>query len=194
MKRLDIVDGLSAILTHHKHLSVEDMMALQRDYKNRDHVTFEDFLLEESLIDREDLLQALSEYHGVPYLDVVGTFFDHQFIRLLPKEMLLKHLILPYYREEGEDALWVVSADPSNPHIREVLGNYVTHSINFMVGLPQDIRDAIREYYDRSNTYQPHPIANQLMERSMQSVHTVEELDPRIPEIIQETIDDYESK
>ncbi len=194
MNRTDFVEGLSAILTSRKLISPTDMIALEKAFHGRDNVTFEDFLLEEGIIERDDLLEALSQYYGVPQLDVVGTFFDHQFLRLIPKEIMLRHLILPYYREEESDSLWVVAADPSDPHIRVILGKYVTHAINFMVGFPQDIRDGIREFYDKSNTYQPNSIANQRMERSQQSVHTPDELDHRIPLIIEETVDDYESK
>ncbi len=190
----EFVEGLSAILTERKLISPEDMIALHHAFQNRDDVTFEDFLLEEGVVHRDDLLEALSEYHKVPYFDTEGASFDHQFLRLIPKDILLRHLMIPWKREEGEDILWVVAADPSDPHILVVLGKYVTHEISFMVGLPQDIRDAIREFYDESITYQPNSIANQRMERSQQSVHTIEQLDPEIPMIVEETIDDYESE
>lgn len=188
------IEGLSAILTKRELISPEDMVALHHSFKNRDDITFEEFLLEEDIVDREDLLEALAEYHGVPFFDTTGASFDHQFLRLIPKDIMLRHLMIPWKREEGEDTLWVVAANPSDPHILVVLGKYVSHEINFMVGLPQDIRDAIREFYDESITYQPYDIANQRMERSQQEVHPTDELDPKIPEIVEETIDDYESE
>lgn len=191
MNHSDIVEGLSAVLTNRKLISPADMLDLEKEFHGRSDIAFEDFLLETGLIDREDLLEALSQYHGVPQLDVVGTFFDHQFLRLLPIEVMLNHLVIPYYRDEGSDFLWVVAANPSDPHLLYVLGKYISHDINFMVGLPQDIHDAIREFYDESNTYQPNSIANQLMERSQGQVF--DELDERIPLIYEETIDDYES-
>ena len=186
------IEGLSAILSARKLITPEDMITLHHAFKNRDDVTFEDFLLEEGIVDREDLLKALSEYHKVPFFDTQGALFNHQFLRLIPKDIMLRHLMIPYKRDEGEDALWVVAADPSDPHILVTLGRYVTHEINFMVGLPQDIRDAVREFYDESITYQPNSISNQRMERSQQSVHTKEQLDPSIPMIVEETVDDYE--
>ncbi len=188
------IEGLSAILTERKLITPEDMIALHHDFKNRDDVTFEEFLLKEGIVDREDLLEALSEYHKVPFFDTTGASFNHQFLRLIPKDILLRHLIIPWKRDEGEDALWVVAADPSDPHILVTLGKYVTHEINFMVGLPQEIRDSIREFYDESITYQPNSISNQRMERSAQSVHTKEKLDPEIPMIVEKTVDDYESQ
>jgi hypothetical protein len=194
MKNLDLVNGLSAILAKHHLISSNDMLSLRESFSHRDDISFEDFLLEEGIVAREDLLQALSEYYQVPYCDTVGEFFNHQFLRLLPEDVLLEHLMIPYYREDDSDILWVVAADPSDDHNLVVLGEYVSHDINFMVGLPQDIRDAIREFYDESDTQQPNDIANQLMERSAQSVHIPGQLDERIPLMVEETIDDYESK
>ena len=188
------IEGLSAILAKRKLITPEDMVALHHLFKNRDDARFEEFLLQESIVDREDLLKALSEYHKVPYFDTTGASFNHQFLRLIPKDIMLRHLMIPWKRDEGSDTLSVVAVDPSDPHILVVLGKYVTHKIEFMVGLPQDIRDAIREFYDESITYQPNSIANQRMERSQQSVHTKEQLDPSIPMIVEKTIDDYESE
>ena len=124
----------------------------------------------------------------------------------MPEEVLLNHLFIPYQREN--DNLWVVAAEPDDPHLPVVLGKYLSHNFNFMVGLPQDIRDAIREYYDESITYQPYDIANQQMERSAIDVHEpdqdVQDLSDSpeeaarhgqiedIPLEVQENIDDYE--
>lgn len=190
--KLDPIDGISAILAEHHHISFNDAQALKKAFHDRADITFEDFLLEEGIVERTELLEALSQYYGVPQCDVIGVFFDHYLIRLFPEEVLLNHLMIPYEREG--DTLWVVAAEPDDPHILVVLGQYISHDIAFMVGIPQDIRDAIREYYDESDTYQPNDIANQLMERSAQEVHEPDQLDEHIPLIIEETIDDYESK
>lgn len=208
MKRLDPIDGIAAILNRHHLIGLEDLAALRTSFDHREDISFEDFLIEEGIVDKGDLLQALSEYYRVPQMDVVGEFFDHYLMRLVPKDVLLKHLFIPYKREN--DNLWVVAAEPDDPHLPVVLGQYLSHNFNFMVGLPQDIRDAIREYYDQSITYQPYDISNQQMERSAQEVHepdmleqepsslTREDAQPgfkeEIPLIVEETVDDYESK
>ncbi len=192
MNRYNPIDEISAILTERHYISFNEALALQQAFGERDDITFEDFLIEEGVVDKSDLLEALSQYYGVPQCDVVGIFFDHYLMRLFPKDILLNHLMIPYQREG--DTLWVVAAEPNDPHILVVLGNYISHDIAFMVGIAQDIRDAIREYYDQSDRYQPDDIANQQMERSAQEVHTPDELDPRIPHIVEETVDDYESK
>ena len=208
MKKMDPIEGISSILARHQLIGLDDLAALRSSFDHRDDITFEDFLVEEGIVDKSDLLQALSEYYRVPQLDVVGEFFDHYLVRLVPEDVLLNHLFIPYQREN--DNLWVVAAEPDDPHLPVVLGKYLSHNFNFMVGLPQDIRDAIREYYDESNTYQPNDIANRLMERSAQDVHEPDQLEQDIvapdgetahkeciediPLIVEETDDDYESK
>lgn len=205
MKRLDHVDGICAVLARHHSIPLEELSACRHTFQNRDDIMFEDFLLEEGIVDKTELLQALEDYYKVPALDVVGVFFDHYLINLVPEDVLLEHLMIPYMREN--DNLWVVAAEPDDPHLPVVLGRYLYHNFNFMVGLPQDIRDAIREYHDRSNTYQPNHIANQLMERSQRDIHTPEQyeqepqeqerkglIDNKIPLSWQDTIDDYESR
>jgi hypothetical protein len=192
MRKLDPIDGLSTILARHHLITISDMEGLRKSFNHRDDISFEDFLLEEGVVEKTELLQALSEYYSVPPCDVVGLFFDHHNLRLIPKDVLLVHNMIPYEREG--DNLWVVAAEPDDPHISVVLGEYVSHNILFMVGIAQDIRDAINEYYDESDTYQPNDIANQLMERSQQEVHLPDEDDSRIPHIVEETVDDYESR
>ncbi len=208
MKKLDPIEGISSILARNHIIGLDDLASLRSSFTEEDDITFEDFLIEEGIVDKNDLLQALSEYYRVPYLDVVGEFFDHYLVRLVPEDVLLTHLFIPYMREN--DNLWVVAAEPDDPHLPVVLGRYQSHHFNFMVGLPQDIRDAIREYYDESITYQPKHISNALMERSAQEVHEPDQLEQDltrpnlevahrefiedVPLIVEETDDDYESR
>lgn len=192
MKQKEAIDGLSIILARNHKISIVDMEALKHSFHQNDDIQFEDFLLEEGMVEKEDLLEALSHYYKVPQCDVVGLFVEHYLMTLFPKDVLIEHMILPISRED--DTLWVVAAEPNDPHLPVVLGRYVSHTIAFMVGIPQDIIDTIREFADESDTYQPNDIQNQQMERSQQEVHTPYDDDPRIPLIVEETVDDYESK
>lgn len=200
MKRNGFIEGLGVILTRHNLLAFDDLKSLTESFRRRDDIEFEDFLIEEEIVSKPELLEALSEYYNVPAFDVVGAFFDHQYLRLIPKSIMLKYLFIPY--ERTDDTLTVVAADPSDVHLRPVIGQYVTHNLNIVVGLAQDIRDTVREFYDKSITYQPNDIENEQMERSAMDVHPhvepAEELrqenrdDEPIPTINQETVDDYE--
>jgi len=190
------VDDIGIILTAKHLITPQDLVALHKSFKSRNDVSFEDFLLEEGIVEKSDLLAALEDYYGVPAIDLEGQFLDHYDVTLIPKSVMLQHLFIPYDREE--DNLWIIAANPNDPHVREVLGKYVTHHISFMVGLPTDIIDAIEENYDESITPQPQEIQNQNMERSQIDVHPgndvlkPEDSPLEIPADWEENIDDLE--
>ena len=196
MNRNNLVDELSIILVKNHVISFPDAQALRRGFADRDDMSYEDFLLEQGIVEKDDLLQALSEYYKVPAMDVIGEFFNHQFLRLIPKEVMIRHDMIPFWRDA--DTLTVVAANPSDPHLPVVLGKYVTHDITFMVGIAQDIQETIEEFYDASDTYQPNDIANRLMERSSFDAYSPERIETEegqiIPLMVEETDDDYESK
>lgn len=191
-----LVKGLSELLAQNGLIEPSDIPILEKDF-NAQNLSFEEFLIDTEIITKSDLLEALSQYYQLPALDVVGEFFDHQFINLLPKKLLLRLAALPY-RREG-DIVSVVVANPDDPELLPALAQHISNDISLMVGYIQDIRDTINEFYDESITYQPDHISNQHEERSMIDVHPMgEELkvkdqpNEEIPLDWQETRDDYE--
>ena len=198
------IEGISLILVQRKLVPMTELQALMRAYKSSDDIAFEDFLLDQGLVSKTDLLQAMSEYYKVPALDVIGEFFDNYLLSLFPQNILLRYAFIPYQREA--DVLTIVAAEPDNPDVLVIIGEHITHDIAFMVGLYRDIIESVNEFYDTSITYQPNHIANAHMERSAQEVHLFdvtgsEELanqqpcleDDTIPCIIERNDDTYES-
>src|SRR5205823_7368536 len=61
---------------------------------------FVDFLIEEGLVDRDDILVALGQYYQVPYFDVVGHFFELYLLHQMPKDVLLRNGIIPLEVDE----------------------------------------------------------------------------------------------
>ncbi|MBA3954330.1 hypothetical protein H0X48_03380 [Candidatus Dependentiae bacterium] len=198
------IEGISLILARHKLVPMDELQALMHTYKSSDDIAFEDFLIEEDLVTKDDLLQAMSEYYSVPALDVVGEFFDHYLLSLFPKNILLRFAFIPYTRQA--DILTIVAAEPDYPELARIISQFITHDLAFMVGLNNDIIESVNEFYDESITYQPNHIANAQMERSAGSVHPMDLsgddlledqqpclLDENIPCIIEENDDDYET-
>jgi len=189
---------ISKWLFKNHFISNNDKDSLAKDFINRDPNYIVDFLISEDIADKNDILRALSNYYKVPYIDVIGVFFDHYLLKLFPKDVMLKYYFIPY--ERNLDILTVIAANPDSSILLSTIGQYISHDINFMVSIANDIKDSIEEFYSQSNTYQPYSIANQLMERSMIDVHPSDELvvedhpDEIIPLIIEDNIDDYESK
>lgn len=151
MKKKEFVEAICTILDKKGVLSHKDAVALKKNYDDRSQTSFDDFLLAEGLVEKEDLLDALSSYYQVPFMDPIGYFFDHYLITRFPKDFLLRNLILPV--EVLEDAILVVVAnDPSDEELLPALGNYVSYDIQFMVGIASEIIESVEEFYDKSLT------------------------------------------
>ena len=138
------------MLVRLKAISLEDGHDLYEGFTQSGHGQFEDFLLEQGLVDQYDLLHALSKVYQVPYMDVTGYFFDTFLLHKFPLDFLLSNALIPY--EQDGDMLLVVAADPSDPELLIKIGEHVSYDIIFNVGIYIDIIDAIREYYEASLT------------------------------------------
>lgn len=151
MKKEGFVEALCKIFEKNNVISHQQSVDLQKNFKNRSDVAFEDFLLEEELIEKEDILKALSEYYQVPLMDPIGYFFDHYLVVKFPKDFLLRNVVIPI--EVIDDAILMVLANnPDDEELLPALGRYISYDIEFRVGLASEIIDSIEEFYDKSLT------------------------------------------
>jgi type IV pilus assembly protein PilB len=148
---------LSDILIKQRIVSPEVARQIQESYGRSSIDEFDDFLLEEGLVAKEDVLKALSDYYKVPAIDVSGKFFDRLLLQNFPKEFLVRNVIIPL-EEENEDMFMVVAADPARPGLEAAIREFANADVSFLVGIRQDIIDAIREYYDKADTEDAHHI------------------------------------
>lgn len=144
----EFIDGFCAILVKNGALKNRDAKDLQTEFERSTAIYFEDFLLEEDLVTKEDMLQALSEYYQMPAIDVIGVFFDHHLVRMFPKDLMIRDGFIPFDREG--DILTVIAARPRHPALPQVIGDYVSYDVAFMVGIYFDITDQVEEFYDQS--------------------------------------------
>ncbi len=150
MKNEPFVKGLTNILKKLHVIKADEAKSLQKLFKGSSKPNFDDFLLDEGLVDKDDLLRALAQYYQVPALDVVGYFFNHATVRMFPKEFLTSNGIIPLERDEN--ILVMVASNPNDTELLPRVGNYVSYDIQFRVGIRQDILDAIEEFFERSLT------------------------------------------
>lgn len=140
------IAGIIEILHRNKALKAPDSKAMIVAFKGRSDLSFEEFLMHEGLISKDDLLEALSEYYHVPFFDVMGIFFQRHLVDMFPKDVLLRHNFIPY-RQDG-DVLILIAAEPDDPDLAEVVGMYVSYDVDFLVGYFRDIQDEIEDFYD----------------------------------------------
>lgn len=149
-KRETFAQALCEVLVKQRVVSEAEGRALARAFKSSEKENFDDFLLEEGLVDENVLLRALGQYYQLPAVDVTGYFFDTQLLRNFPKDFLLRNRIIPL--EVEDDFMTVVASDPDNQDLLSAIGAYTSEDIQFRVGLGRDISDAVKEFYDKSPT------------------------------------------
>ena len=137
-------------LANLKILTSKDAEELKKTFAGSGRDNFVDFLLEEDIVEKEDILEALSKYYEVPSFDVDGYFFDHLLIRDFPKDFLMRHEIVPL--EIDQTILVLVAANPADPNLFPAIGELAPYEIKFYVGIAQDIQNAIRDFYDKALT------------------------------------------
>lgn len=144
------VSGFVQVLVRMNLMSKEEGHASDKAFHDSAKENFVDFLLEEGLVEREDILKALSQYYQVPAFDVVGHFFEHNLLHQFPKDVMLRNAFIPI--EVDENMLIVVASEPDNPDLLPIIGENVSYDVRFNVGIRLDITDAVKEYYERALT------------------------------------------
>lgn len=140
-----LLEGLVRILSKKEILQSKDVVVLQHEFENHEAQYVEDFLLEEGLVDKEQLLVALQEFYGVQAVDVLGAIFDHDLVTMFPKDVLLRNCCIPYYRDGN--VLFVIAASPQNDDLEVKLREFVSYDIEFFVGIPRHIDMMVKDFY-----------------------------------------------
>lgn len=144
------IDEIIKILVKNKAVKPQESPNLKRMFLMRSDVTFEEFLIDEDIVEKEELLKALGEYYNVPAFDVEGAFFEHQLVKMFPKDIMLRYCFIPY--EHDGDILMIIAATPDDPDLPDTIGRYVSYDVQFMVGYFEDILDTVEDYYDEPVT------------------------------------------
>jgi len=146
MTSSNFVKELCSILVKNNVIRSDEAQAMVKAYEGVAKARFDTFLLEQGLVSRQNLLNALSEYYRVPAFDCVGYFFKREELHKFPKDFLIRNVVIPVERDEN--MYTVVASTPNEPALLSGIGNHVSYGIRFMVGLEQDILDSINEFYD----------------------------------------------
>lgn len=144
------VDDICAHMVKIKVTTAQEAEMLKKSFDESSHDDFDEFLLDEGLVERSDLLRALSLHYKVPSFDCDGFFFNCQLLRKFPKDFLVRCGVVPV--EVDQNILIMVAADPEASGLESEIRQYVSYEVEFLVGIKQDIWDAIEEFYDKSPT------------------------------------------
>lgn len=147
-KDVSFVQRLTTSLLANQAITQKEADSLVAMFHDRAKGRVDSFLLDEGMVEREDLLKALSAMYQVPYFDVNGYFFENELLQTFPRDVLINKGIIPL--QVDEDILIMVASNPEDPELLDIIGNSVSYDVQFNVGLRRDIMDAVEEYYEPS--------------------------------------------
>ena len=102
-------------------------------------------LLERGLVSETDLLTAWSEGLGIAIISLTRLRLDPSLKTLIPREMASQYQLMPV--SCLGQTLTVAMADPLNVFALDTVTAATGLSINPLLATPQDIREAIDQYY-----------------------------------------------
>jgi hypothetical protein len=144
------VEKLTDIFVAQAMASEKEASALRRSFKESGKEQFVDFLIEEGLMQPVRILEALSIYYEVPFVDATDTFFETHLLHMFPKDFLLQHAVIPL--EVDQNTMFVIASEPDEDGLESAMREFVSYDIEFYAGIRLDICDAVKEFYDESVT------------------------------------------
>jgi type IV pilus assembly protein PilB len=108
-------------------------------------------LIKLGYIAEADLTSFLSKQYGVPSIDLAQFDIDIEVIKLIPKEVARKHMVIPVNR--AGSSLIVAMSDPSNIYAIDDLKFLTGYNIEVVVASEVAIEEAIGRYYEKAISY-----------------------------------------
>jgi type IV pilus assembly protein PilB len=102
-------------------------------------------LIKTGAIEESKLTDFLSKQYGVPAINLKDFDIDPDIIKLVPKDVAEKHLVIPVNR--AGPSLIVAMCDPSNIYAVDDLKFLTGYNIESVVASEISIREAIERYY-----------------------------------------------
>jgi len=105
-------------------------------------------LVKAGFIKEEELLAYLGRQFSLPVVDLSKYEINPEVVRLLPEEMIQKHLALPINRVGSK--MIVAVADPSNMAIIDGIGFKTGYAVELVLASEREITTQINKFFDRS--------------------------------------------
>src|SRR3970040_1522805 len=120
--------------------------ALETQKKTRERIG--SILVKAGFIKEPELLAFLGRQFNLPVVDLSKYEINPEVVRLLPEEMVQKHLALPINRVGSK--MIVAGADPSNMAIIDGIGFKTGYSVELVLASERAITSEINRFFDRS--------------------------------------------
>ncbi len=135
---------LGELLVRENLISVQQLRKAQEETQ-KSGMRIGTALIKTGAIEESKLTDFLSKQYGVPAINLKDFDIDAEIIKLVPKEVAEKHLVVPVNR--AGPSLIVAMCDPSNIYAVDDLKFLTGYNIEAVVASEISIREAIERYY-----------------------------------------------
>jgi type IV pilus assembly protein PilB len=141
---------LGELLVRENMISLQQLQKAQ-DESKRGGGRIGNTLIKLGYIAETDLTSFLSKQYGVPSINLSQFEIDLEVIRLIPKEVARKHMVIPVNR--AGSSLIVAMSDPSNIYAIDDLKFLTGYNIEVVVASEVAIEEAVTRYYEKAVSY-----------------------------------------
>src|ERR687892_371316 len=135
---------LGELLVRENLISVQQLRKAQQE-QQKTGTRIGTALIKTGAIEESKLTDFLSKQYGVPAINLRDFDIDPEIIKLVPKDVAEKHLVIPVNR--AGPSLIVAMCDPSNIYAVDDLKFLTGYNIETVVASEPSVREAIERYY-----------------------------------------------
>ncbi len=135
---------LGELLVRENLISIQQLRKAQEE-QQKTGTRIGTALIKTGAIEESKLTDFLSKQYGVPAINLRDFDIDPDIIKLVPKDVAEKHLVIPVNR--AGPSLIVAMCDPSNIYAVDDLKFLTGYNIESVVASEPSIREAIERYY-----------------------------------------------
>ncbi|MEE9384643.1 MAG: type IV-A pilus assembly ATPase PilB [Nannocystaceae bacterium] len=144
-------DRIGELLVREALISAEELHQAQADQRTSGR-RLAYSLTKLGILAETELTEFLSKQHGVPSISLDEFEIDPEVIALVPKDVALKHTIIPVQR--AGPSLIVAMSDPSNMYAIDDLKFLTGLNIEAVVTTDTSIENAVERYYDAPENFE----------------------------------------
>jgi type IV pilus assembly protein PilB len=135
---------LGELLVRENLISIQQLRKAQEE-QQKNGTRIGSALIKTGAIEESKLTDFLSRQYGVPAINLKDFDIDPEIIKLVPKDVAEKHLVIPVNR--AGPSLIVAMSDPSNIYAVDDLKFLTGYNIEPVVASEVSVREAIEKYY-----------------------------------------------
>jgi type IV pilus assembly protein PilB len=135
------------------------------------------YLIDLKVVTEEKFLSLLSEFFGVPYVDLKEISISPEIAKIVPRVTAEKSVFIPFAK--SGPTLRLAMADPSDVQIRERVRFSTGYRIQPYVALPFRIKEELQEIYGKTEEEFFSKLKSEFLKESTEKELETEEVDTK---------------